>query len=177
MPASDLEGKECVVLCNLKPRNMRGVKSHGMLLCASDKKTEGEEKVELLSPPQGTPVGERLCFGNFSADLPEPDGPNKIQKKKVTRTHTHTHTDRQTDRQIQREIEKLDFDANVAKELSLFSSLLACFFFFFLLLSLSGLVFRSGRRFKRICKQTLKVVPRGRICRWCPLWVKSNARH
>jgi len=83
MPASDLEGKECVVLCNLKPRNMRGVKSHGMLLCASDKKTEGEEKVELLSPPQGTPVGERLCFGNFSADLPEPDGPNKIQKKKI----------------------------------------------------------------------------------------------
>jgi methionine--tRNA ligase beta chain len=83
MPASELEGKDCVVLCNLKPRNMRGVKSHGMLLCASDKRTEGEEKVEVLSPPQGTPVGERLCFGQSSAELPDPDGPNKIQKKKI----------------------------------------------------------------------------------------------
>ena len=84
MPASELEGKDCVVLCNLKPRNMRGVKSHGMLLCASDKRTAGEEKAEVLSPPQGTPVGERLCFGEFSAELPDPDGPNKIQKKKVS---------------------------------------------------------------------------------------------
>lgn len=67
---------------------MRGVKSHGMLLCASDKQTEGEEKVELLSPPEGTPTGERLCFGDFSAELPDPDGPNKIQKKKVGHTHT-----------------------------------------------------------------------------------------
>ena len=85
MPASSLEGKMCVVLANLKPRNMRGVKSHGMLLCASDKETEGEEKVELLVPKEGTQVGERLCFGEFvSAEaLPAPDGPNKIQKKKV----------------------------------------------------------------------------------------------
>jgi len=83
LPASELEGKDCVVLCNLKPRNMRGVKSHGMLLCASDKRTEGEEKVEVLSPPAGTPVGERLCFGGFTGDLPEAFGPNKIQKKKI----------------------------------------------------------------------------------------------
>merc|ERR1712078_83825 len=85
MPASDLEGKECIVLCNLKPRNMRGVKSHGMLLCASDKEVEGEEKVEILNPKDGTPVGERLCFGSFvpSEELPAPDGPNKIQKKKI----------------------------------------------------------------------------------------------
>jgi len=85
MPASDLEGKLCVVLANLKPRNMRGVKSHGMLLCASDKEVEGEERVELLSPRIGTPVGERLRFGSFvpSEELPAPDGPNKIQKKKI----------------------------------------------------------------------------------------------
>lgn len=85
MAASDLEGKMCVVLCNLKPRNMRGVKSHGMVLCASDKKVEGEEKVELLSPRDGTPAGERLCFGAFVAgeDMQEPDGPNKIQKKNI----------------------------------------------------------------------------------------------
>ena len=45
-------------------------------------------KVEILSPPPGTPVGERLCFGTFAPAeaLPAPDGPNKIQKKKVWET-------------------------------------------------------------------------------------------
>lgn len=38
-----------VVLCNLKPRNMRGIKSFGMLLCASD---EAHENVEPLLPPE-----------------------------------------------------------------------------------------------------------------------------
>ena len=36
-----------VVLCNLKARNMRGVKSFGMLLAASD---EAHENVELVRP-------------------------------------------------------------------------------------------------------------------------------
>jgi tRNA-binding EMAP/Myf-like protein len=32
----ELKGRDVVVLCNLKPRAMRGVTSFGMLLCASD---------------------------------------------------------------------------------------------------------------------------------------------
>lgn len=32
-----LQGRSVVVLASLKPRNMRGIKSHGMLLCASNK--------------------------------------------------------------------------------------------------------------------------------------------
>ncbi len=32
----DLRGRKVVVLCNLKPRPLRGVVSHGMLLCASN---------------------------------------------------------------------------------------------------------------------------------------------
>lgn len=35
-PMDTLVGRRVVVLCNLKPRALRGVKSHGMLLCASD---------------------------------------------------------------------------------------------------------------------------------------------
>lgn len=31
-----LKGRDVIVLCNLKPRAMRGVTSHGMLLCASN---------------------------------------------------------------------------------------------------------------------------------------------
>jgi aminoacyl tRNA synthase complex-interacting multifunctional protein 1 len=50
-----------VVLCNLKPRNMRGIKSFGMLLCASD---EAHENVDPISPPAEAAVGERIWFGD-----------------------------------------------------------------------------------------------------------------
>jgi tRNA-binding EMAP/Myf-like protein len=49
------------VLCNLKPRNMRGIKSHGMLLCASN---DAHDAVEPLDPPAEAPVGERVWFGS-----------------------------------------------------------------------------------------------------------------
>lgn len=68
-----------IVLCNLKPRNMRGIKSHGMLLCASD---EGHEKVEPLRPTDGAVIGERVFFGS-EKDQPDPEAPNKVQKKKI----------------------------------------------------------------------------------------------
>lgn len=56
---SDMVGREVVVLCNLKPRTMRGVTSQGMLLCASN---EAHTQVDPLAPPQGTPVGELITF-------------------------------------------------------------------------------------------------------------------
>ncbi len=49
-----------IVLCNLKPRNMRGVKSNGMVLCASN---DTHDVVEPLTPPAEAPVGERVYFG------------------------------------------------------------------------------------------------------------------
>jgi tRNA-binding EMAP/Myf-like protein len=52
---------QVVVLCNLKPRNMRGVKSHGMLLCASN---DAHDAVEPLDPPAEAAVGERVWFGS-----------------------------------------------------------------------------------------------------------------
>jgi hypothetical protein len=51
---------QVVVLCNLKPRNMRGIKSHGMLLCASN---DAHDAVEPLDPPAAAAVGERCWFG------------------------------------------------------------------------------------------------------------------
>jgi tRNA-binding EMAP/Myf-like protein len=36
VPIEDLQGSKVVVLCNLKPRSLKGVTSHGMLLCASN---------------------------------------------------------------------------------------------------------------------------------------------
>lgn len=55
----DMVGRSVVVLCNLKPRAMRGVLSHGMLLCASN---EDHTQVDPLAAPDGAPLGELVTF-------------------------------------------------------------------------------------------------------------------
>lgn len=79
VPEENLLNSNVIVLCNLKPRNMRGVKSTGMLLCASD---EAHENVDVLRPPLNACVGERIHFG-ADADQSEPEFPNKVQKNKI----------------------------------------------------------------------------------------------
>lgn len=60
VPLEAMQGRRVVVLANLKERNMRGVKSKGMLLCASN---ADHTAVEPLAPPEGAAVGERAWFG------------------------------------------------------------------------------------------------------------------
>lgn len=61
-----------MVLCNLKPRNMRGIKSHGMLLAASN---EPEKTiVEPLAPPAGAALGERVWFGDVKEQVGQGGG-------------------------------------------------------------------------------------------------------
>lgn len=55
-----MQDKKVIVLANLKPRNMRGIKSYGMLMAASD---ASHENVELLVPPGDSVPGERIWFG------------------------------------------------------------------------------------------------------------------
>lgn len=78
----ELQGRSVLVLANLKPRNMRGVKSNGMLLAASD---AAHETVELLMPPDGAQPGERVWFGGEEdgATQSAAAAPNQVQKKKV----------------------------------------------------------------------------------------------
>ena len=64
-----------VVLCNLKPRNMRGIKSNGMLLCASN---DAHDCVEPLIPPEAASIGERVFFEADAASQPAPESPNKV---------------------------------------------------------------------------------------------------
>ncbi|CAO3680915.1 unnamed protein product [Umbelopsis ramanniana] len=60
-PVEEMQNRTVLVLCNLKPANMRGVKSQGMVLCASP--ADGT-KVELLAPVDLTKVkpGDRIYF-------------------------------------------------------------------------------------------------------------------
>lgn len=75
VPREELEGRQVVVLANLKPRNMRGIKSAGMLLCASNSE---HTEVEPLLPPEGAQVGERVWFGDASEQA-EAAQPNQVR--------------------------------------------------------------------------------------------------
>ena len=78
VPLEEMQGRLVIVLANLKPRNMRGIKSHGMLLAASNAE---HTLVEPLAPPAGAAPGERVWFGDERAQ-PAPAEPNQVQKKK-----------------------------------------------------------------------------------------------
>jgi len=76
----EMLGSLVVVMANLKPRNMRGIKSAGMLLCASN---HAHDAVEPLRPAEGSELGERIGFGEAFGEMPEPATPNQLQKKKI----------------------------------------------------------------------------------------------
>ncbi|CAG8474766.1 12344_t:CDS:2, partial [Acaulospora morrowiae] len=59
--------RDVVLLCNLKPAAMRGVKSYAMVLAA----TSAEGKVELIEPPKGSKPGDRAYFEGHEG-TPEP---------------------------------------------------------------------------------------------------------
>ncbi|CAG8742636.1 7041_t:CDS:2, partial [Ambispora leptoticha] len=71
--------RDVVLLCNLKPAAMRGIKSFAMVLCA----TSSEGKVELVEPPAGSQPGERVYFEGYKDGSPEPQ---LNPKKKVWET-------------------------------------------------------------------------------------------
>lgn len=79
IPIEEMQNRKVCVLCNLKPATMRGIKSHAMVLAASNSE---HTKVELVEPPKDAPVGERLKFEGFEGEPDEVLNP----KKKVWET-------------------------------------------------------------------------------------------
>jgi methionine--tRNA ligase beta chain len=67
IPIEEMQNRYVVVLCNLKPATLRGVKSQAMVLAASDPE---HTKVELLDPPHGSQIGERVFVEGYTG---EPD--------------------------------------------------------------------------------------------------------
>eukprot|EP00236_Picocystis_salinarum_P001455 CAMPEP_0183828968 /NCGR_PEP_ID=MMETSP0807_2-20130328/3068_1 /TAXON_ID=88271 /ORGANISM="Picocystis salinarum, Strain CCMP1897" /LENGTH=791 /DNA_ID=CAMNT_0026074175 /DNA_START=87 /DNA_END=2462 /DNA_ORIENTATION=- len=74
IPLDEMQERPCVVLCNLKPSNVRGIRSHAMVLCASE---DGKAKVETLFPPSGSRPGDRITCDGFSPDPDEVLNPKK----------------------------------------------------------------------------------------------------
>lgn len=73
----DMQDQMVLVLCNLKKRNLVGVPSHGMVLCASN---ADHSAVEFVVPPEGAKIGERVTFEGYDGDA---EAENKFAKKKM----------------------------------------------------------------------------------------------
>ncbi|KAL6812366.1 nucleic acid-binding protein [Trichoderma sp. SZMC 28015] len=83
IPLEEMQGRKVVVVANLKPVKMRGIKSCAMVLAASPKVKEGEVDdhkgpVELVTPPEGAKAGERVYFEGWKG---EPEGVLNPKKK------------------------------------------------------------------------------------------------
>lgn len=78
--ADQLSGRMVLVVCNLKPRAMKfqdpPFNSNGMVLCAS---SQDKSKVELIEPPEGAKIGERVTFSGLAEAAPAK--PSRVEKK------------------------------------------------------------------------------------------------
>lgn len=72
-----LQNKLVLIVCNIKVTRMVGFSSHGMVLVA--KSIDGS-KVELIHPPDGSIVGERVFIDGLSG---KPFTPAQVKKKKA----------------------------------------------------------------------------------------------
>jgi len=70
VPIEQMQDRMVLVLANLKPANLRGVASHGMVLCASV--DEPDRKVEPLRPPNDSLPGERVFVEGYETGSPDP---------------------------------------------------------------------------------------------------------
>lgn len=58
--AEELKGKNCVVFTNLEAKELRGIKSEGMILAAVERKEGKEVKVVLLQPEKDIELGSKV---------------------------------------------------------------------------------------------------------------------
>ncbi|CAH0718305.1 unnamed protein product, partial [Brenthis ino] len=68
VPIEEMQDRDVVVLCNLKPAKMRGVESKGMVLCAS---VDEPKQVEVLSPPKESSPGDRIVVEGYETGQPD----------------------------------------------------------------------------------------------------------
>lgn len=60
-----MQDRLAVFMCNLKAAKMRGILSNGMIMCAN-----GDERTEILVPPPGSQVGDRVYAKDYKGTIP-----------------------------------------------------------------------------------------------------------
>lgn len=73
----EMQDRLVLVVCNLKPAKIVGFVSNGMVLAA---KAEDGTKVELVTPPEGSQIGERVFIDGLTG---EPYSSAQVKKKKT----------------------------------------------------------------------------------------------
>jgi tRNA-binding EMAP/Myf-like protein len=86
IPLEEMQDRKVIVMANLKPVTMRGIKSAAMVLAASPPPKEGEDAhsadrvVELVGPPDGSEGGDKVYFEGW--EYGEGKGPEKVLNPK-----------------------------------------------------------------------------------------------
>jgi aminoacyl tRNA synthase complex-interacting multifunctional protein 1 len=65
---AQMQDRKLIVVCNLKPRNLVGFKSNGMVLCASKTNPDGSSSVEFVDPPANSQPGDRIIGEGLSGE-------------------------------------------------------------------------------------------------------------
>ena len=80
VPIEQMTEGLCMVFANLKPRKLAHIMSQGMVMCAS---SADHTQVELMRPPAGAKVGERVFLeGNPISSFSQDPQPELKPKKK-----------------------------------------------------------------------------------------------
>ncbi|KAI9800259.1 MAG: G4 quadruplex nucleic acid binding protein [Piccolia ochrophora] len=79
VPLPDMQDRLVVVVCNLKPVTMRGVKSAAMVLAASPREAADSHAgpVELVRPPKGAKAGDKVKFEGWEGEVQGTLNPKK----------------------------------------------------------------------------------------------------
>ncbi|KAK9918584.1 hypothetical protein WJX75_005162 [Coccomyxa subellipsoidea] len=80
IPLEVMQGRRVVLVANLKPANMRGVKSQAMVLAAT---SPDGTMVELVEPAESASPGDRVTADGFDADPEEQLNPKKKQFEQI----------------------------------------------------------------------------------------------
>jgi aminoacyl tRNA synthase complex-interacting multifunctional protein 1 len=86
----EMMGRRLIVVANLKPRNLVGFKSFGMVLCAAKvDPVTGLEKVEFVDPPLDAKIGDRVVALVGGAAPSEALSSAQVEKQKAFEVVAH----------------------------------------------------------------------------------------
>ncbi|WPT16859.1 Methionine--tRNA ligase, cytoplasmic [Picochlorum sp. SENEW3] len=80
IPLEQMQNRRVVLVCNLKPANMRGIKSEAMVLAAT---APDGNSVELVEPPASAEIGSRIHVEGYEGEADDILNPKKKVWEKV----------------------------------------------------------------------------------------------
>jgi len=83
----ELVGRKVLIVCNLKPKNLKGIVSNGMVMAASIE-VDGQKLLDLVTPQDDSNSGDRVFCEGIEGEIDE-----VLSPKRWTRISGNLHTD------------------------------------------------------------------------------------